>query len=203
MDARGQIILKAPLMLGHFVLPGTRTCFSGSCYGIPASVARHFPFASLWCGLLLLSGCSSYSPFFYPALPDKVLRCLREHQEMTLYSLDPTLRPEDPALCATRFHQWDVLGSVKVTSPDARRSIAHLIDEDVAAWDGRPRNCFYPRHGLRISNERGTYDLVICFECQRIEIYSGRRRIAESYLTGSRVPLDDFLLGKGIRLPRD
>jgi len=166
-------------------------------------VLRLFLLGSLLSGFLLLCGCGTFGPFFYPALPDKVLRCLREHQEMTLYSLDPTLRAEDPAAGAKRFHQCDVLGAVNITSPETRRFVAHTIDDAVASWDGHPcNNCFHPRHGLRISNERATYDLVICFECQRIEIYSGRRRIAESYLTGSPVPLDDFLLGEGIRLPR-
>jgi hypothetical protein len=154
--------------------------------------------------LFLLTAGFVYWRFFrHPGakLPTAVLQCLQEPQEMTLYSLDPVDGWEFTSGGAERFHNFKVLGQIEVKSPDDRHLVARTIERATSNWNGVRYMCFNPRHGLRITNESGTYDLLICFECQGIEILSGTTQLGDTSLTGSQAPLDGLLRAAHIPLP--
>src|SRR4029077_12522393 len=101
------------------------------------------------------------------------------------------------------FHKYEILGSTKVTDKET----CSKLTEKVSAAATRMRSfgdlsaCFVPRHGLRISAEDKTIDLVICFECKQIKIYIDAEcvwiaktsrtpeKLMDDVLTAAKVPL--------------
>jgi hypothetical protein len=64
-----------------------------------------------------------------------------------------------------------VLGKTNITNPKVK---AELIS---ALYSGLKKDvsfafCFNPRHGIRVVNGNQRLDLVICFECGRIDVYT-------------------------------
>jgi hypothetical protein len=134
------------------------------------------------------------------ALPPAVLQCLQSPQQMTLYSLQPdlALKPRGPGV----FRGYTILGETTISSPDAQHRIVETLQKAMAAWtDNSVSGCFNPRHGIRVSNDSGTYELVICFECQHVDAYSTWRQVGSTGLVGSPAPLDDILRAAKIPLP--
>ena len=116
-----------------------------------------------------------------------------EVKSVTVYSLNP-VRIEMPRgefeadqyeefvskVSDQHFHQFPILKAVSSTDDRICREIV------AAAVDGmRTRasgaKCFDPAHGVRISKGEQTMDLVICYECEMIEVwgegYAGKHEL--------------------------
>jgi hypothetical protein len=71
-----------------------------------------------------------------------------------------------------------VLGRTVVTDPATRKRLYNSLQSG-ARWNVPvPAMCFNPRHGIRVTYEGKTFDLVICFECSQVQVWQG-----ESHLT--------------------
>ena len=105
-------------------------------------------------------------------LPPEVMTALKESEKLTLYSIDFQAF-EESSFHDIRFHGNRILGETVITSVEARRQVARAIQKGVKAWDGNLYHCFNPRHGLRVIRGAAVYDLLICFECQQIQIFDG------------------------------
>lgn len=105
-------------------------------------------------------------------LPPEVMTALKESEQMTLYSIDfhafEESSPHD-----IRFHGNRVLGETVISNAETRGQVARIIQKGVKAWDGSIYACFDPRHGLRVIHGAAVYDLLVCFECQGVEIFGG------------------------------
>jgi hypothetical protein len=109
---------------------------------------------------------------------------LDNSQQFILYSLDPSaghtlIDPDDPNAIRQaelvkrkeKFHGLVVLGKTTITNPKVK---AELIS---ALYSGIKKDvsfafCFSPRHGIRVVNGNQELDLVICFECGKIDAYT-------------------------------
>lgn len=134
-------------------------------------------------------------------LPPSIAECLKKTGQMTLYSIDPDRLSERPS-STEFFHNFAVLGETPITSPDTRRVVADTVLRAVSSWDGGLMACFEPRHGIRIANGKQTFDLLICFECQRIYSYEGDQQLEGTGLTGSQAALDDILRAANVPLAK-
>lgn len=92
---------------------------------------------------------------------------------MTLYSLDPMKSLGDPSNEEGYFHGFRILGQKEISDTDERARLTAMLAEDIRLKTDRwITQCFMPRHGLRIAIGEGVCDLVICFECRKIEAYN-------------------------------
>jgi hypothetical protein len=100
-------------------------------------------------------------------LPGKVWTFLESADGFELYSLDPKRKDKKKE---NRFRGWVVLGKISVDR-EVRKQLLGLLKQAVPSKSGS--KCFTPRHGIRaLSKDRGsTVDLVISFECHKIDVY--------------------------------
>ena len=103
-------------------------------------------------------------------------KVLDSGQRFLLLSLDP-MSQFYPAGSNTDtnkiFHGFSILGSAEIKDPVERAKLLKELYKGIANSDGMVAMCFNPRHGISASLGTNTVDLVICFECLQIAIYSG------------------------------
>jgi hypothetical protein len=100
------------------------------------------------------------------------------------------------------FHGYRVLGTTKVAN-DTQQTLIKAIDCAIAKtgfW--YEAICFEPRHGIRAAADGKIIDMVICFQCHRIDVYidgkieehvsttSSPKKFLSHLLTVAKVPLD-------------
>lgn len=68
------------------------------------------------------------------------------------------------------FHDHKNLGSIVIRNPKARRRVAEQLVQNFHK-PGSGAECFEPHHGLRIYEKGTTVDLVLCFDCGRMETF--------------------------------
>jgi hypothetical protein len=105
----------------------------------------------------------------FPSAPKREIQnVLKEAGGIELVGLDPArVREESP----------DLFGSRKVIQ---RRSLSAAEQQQVRAAvqaDLRYRvfvvgRCFNPRHGLELTTSSGKYQLLLCYECNQMELVS-------------------------------
>jgi len=116
-------------------------------------------------------------------LPRRVWQRLHSAKSVTLYSLYPEVgrSPEkdmpwvdgvrwDELLALRRFRGYPIMGEFECSDPSLLKRIASDLREGTQR-EGSPFMCFLPRHGVLLSDSEGTLELVICFQCQQLELY--------------------------------
>ncbi len=118
--------------------------------------------------LVVVSGCGA-SQQLQP--PENVVLERADHAE--LYSLDPyptdTHQPKKPG---SEFHGYRILGRSTLSS-DERARLIQATRDALDSGNGQAALCFNPHHGLTISAQGDSVDLVICFECQQMKLTHG------------------------------
>ncbi len=113
------------------------------------------------------------------ALPPGVAEALGDTESLVIH-LVGLRRPKDlpegapvPPLPADRsFHDYEILGTARVSSPAQVEAIVASLLRGVESYQGEDFGCFLPRHGVRAKLRDGrTIDLSVCFHCQNMEVY--------------------------------
>lgn len=113
-------------------------------------------------GALVVSAVTDHKP--ENTLPAAVAAALEKADELEVYSLDG----EQPA--KDGWHGFKLLGKTAVKGPEAHE-VGALVAKGVA--EGKiGAKCFIPRHGVRVTHDGKTYDLVICFECRWVYVHT-------------------------------
>jgi hypothetical protein len=128
-------------------------------------------------------------------LPDPVLKALEKATALEVYSINGEKRDKDG------WHGWKLLGQKTVKKAADRRAVAAALKKGIEDGKNGAR-CFIPRHGVRATHEGTTYDLVICFECNWVYIYTdasdkptvlvttdAAEKVLNKLLTDAKVPL--------------
>ena len=133
-------------------------------------------------------------------LPPEVGRILAEG-EFELLSLDPALLTDKQRrrLRTKLFHGYEVLGRVKIPKGPKRDQLLQPLQQAIANSRGVFVYCFDPRHAIRASVGAQTVDLVICFECDMIHLYSPDKALVNTNAT-AQPALDAALKRAGIPL---
>jgi hypothetical protein len=90
-----------------------------------------------------------------------------------LFRLKPAEFGESRKPGKGRFQGYRILGQVRLEKAEQRKEVATFLGKALHWNILRQALCFNPRHGLRVVHDKRTLELVICFECNRIEVYEG------------------------------
>jgi hypothetical protein len=153
-----------------------------------------FAFRFVVIAAFVQSGCT------YKSRPDKIPTPLRSALEsaasLELLSLNP-LQPLEAK--SDDFHHFRVLGKTSISDPATVRKIVTAFESGVSDYDGVPASCFNPRHGIRIDDGAHRTDLVICFECEQVEVFVDGIGLNDLLISQSpRDVFDDTLKDAGI-----
>jgi hypothetical protein len=130
------------------------------------------------------------------AFTPEELQILEKGERFTLYSLAPEVTQELKS--GPDFEGYRIMGQTQVTNVRTRADLLVALYGGIGK--GEVEACFMPRHGIRAVRGNKTVDLVICFECEQIEIYSEHgppgatindspRPVFDRVLRQARVPL--------------
>ena len=156
-------------------------------------------FIAIFTVLALLPGCVRADN----KLPDKVKEALDKAESFDLYSLDP-MRGKGDKVPEGGFQGYKVLGKTTVKDADTRKKLVAALEKGIAQNKGEAAGCFNPRHGIRVTHESNTYDLVICFECFSAEVYDGDKKDGSFLLTISPQPVfNKVLTDAKVPLPKE
>ena len=133
----------------------------------------------LWIVMVAVTGLF-YGVYFFSAgaTMARQRNFLLSCDSFTLYSLDPSTRlttdDETPEQLHARrgrhFHKCRILGQTNVKDVATRARLVDALHQGMKGNWSFGIMCFSPHHGIRAQNKNGKYlDLVICFECQKIE----------------------------------
>ena len=133
-------------------------------------------------------------------LPPDAERLLVEG-EFELLSIDPTILTDKQRrrLGKKLFHGYRVLGRTKIPKGPQRDQLLGALHEAIANSPLYYVYCFDPRHAIRASLGAQAVDLLICFECERIEVYSPDKSLVATNVT-AQPALDAALKHTGIPL---
>ncbi len=149
--------------------------------------------------LAIVTGCASAEN----KLPDKVKEALDKAESFDLYSLDP-MRGKGDKVPEGGFQGYKVLGKTIVKDADTRKKLVAALEKGIAENKGEVAACFNPRHGIRVTHDGNTYDLVICFECLSATVYAGDK--ADSNFLVTKSPQSAFnkvLTDAKVPLPKE
>jgi hypothetical protein len=134
------------------------------------------------------------------AFPLEEQQILEKGETFILYSLHPSPMEVDPQELKTKpvFHGYPVLGQTQITAATTRMDLLSALYTDLGKGD--PAACFNPRHGIRAVRGNKTVDLVICFECQQIEIYDERGKQGTTTTHSSKPVFDRILSAANVPL---
>jgi hypothetical protein len=130
-------------------------------------------------------------------LPTEVAHALNSPDTATLYSLEPSERPTQNDRTLQGFK---IIGQ---TSLD-RGSTKAVVAEFTAAIKngGGLTLCFDPRHALSVTSGGTAYDLVLCYECGVLKVFTKGRLIATFNAGGSAEKLNAILSANNVPLSR-
>lgn len=132
-----------------------------------------YGFAAALVGAFALAAAADDKP--ENKLPPAVVAALEKADELEVYSLDG----EQPA--KDGWHGFKVLGKTSAKGAEGHK-VGALVAKGVAEGKNGAK-CFIPRHGVRVTHEKKTYDLVICFECHWAYVYTDGGDAATQFTT--------------------
>jgi len=147
----------------------------------------------------LLTGTSHAEEKEKNRLPDVLKTVLEKATELEIYSVDPAPSKDG------EFHGFKILGKTTIKDADKRKELLTKIDAGLANSKGGAK-CFDPRHGIRAVHDGKTVDLVICFACSWVYVYSDQEKREVVLETGSDAQelLNKILTDAGVKLaPKD
>jgi hypothetical protein len=134
-------------------------------------------------------------------LAPEVTTILQKAEQFQLLSLDPEPTKQPPK---NAFHDYKVLGSTAIKKAAVRKEVVSAL---LKGMEGTidPARCFNPRHGIVATHAGKTVELVICFECQQLDVYAPAAKEARRLLI-NQMPAQVFnrvLKGAGVPLAKE
>jgi hypothetical protein len=129
-------------------------------------------------------------PVRIPRLPDQsftvvdhtvevVARLQRAAKEVTrleVWSLDPSVLPtpaDEKSDSPPRFHTFRSLGREDLKDAEEIQKLLFSATLAIAQGPDETHECFEPRHGLRIHDQKGFIDVLLCYSCLQGVLYDG------------------------------
>jgi hypothetical protein len=131
-------------------------------------------------------------------LPPEVALALNAPNKAILYSLEPG---EEAAPTQSTLHGFKVIGQLNLDR-DLAKAVAAQFKAAIASQDGPSAGCFDPRHALTVTSGGTTYDFLLCYACGELEVFSGKRMIADFPARGTGEVLNAILSANKVPLSR-
>jgi hypothetical protein len=137
----------------------------------------------------------------YPPFADEHWRLLTYADYLVVFSLLPEQRgrPEQ----VTQFHGYPVLGKVEVRTPEAFGQVIESLRRGIYG-DSIVKRCWDPHHGVRAVSGDRCFDLVICFQCECMHVFSDPASDEYKWADIGTAPapvLNRLLRAAGVRVP--
>jgi hypothetical protein len=102
----------------------------------------------------------------------RLLGRLEKLEPTNVYLLDggPKRAPRGET---AQFHDTPVLAVGTLADQSARRQFTASLRRVLESGHGGQPACFFPRHGVTLIDGPRRYDIVMCFECNRFDVYDG------------------------------
>ncbi len=110
----------------------------------------------------------------------RLQRAAKEVRILEVWSLDPSVdsRKEKVKKSALYpFHDNYSIGRAELQGDEAIHKLLLSIIRSIANGPDTNDLCFDPRHGLRIYDQKGFIDVVVCYECLQGVIYDGKNEM--------------------------
>ena len=134
------------------------------------------------------------------ALTPEAAQVLHSARSAELYSLEPYTDPDDAKV--RRLEGYAILGHTRITTSQSAAAVLE-IERSIAAWeDGPIALCFDPRHALRVRAEGHTYDFLVCYACEEMQVYKDGALVAFTHVRGSPSVLNAMLRKGNVPLSR-
>jgi hypothetical protein len=101
-----------------------------------------------------------------------IFNVLTNSENFTLYSIEGSDIGENKEWKGEVFHGFPVLGKTEIKNTANRLELVSSLGKSVKDSRGIVASCFMPRHGIRSIQGTNLVDVVICFKCLSIEIYT-------------------------------
>jgi hypothetical protein len=103
---------------------------------------------------------------------------LDKADRIDLFRLNPSGLPEGNKEGKKEFRRYEVLSELRVEAKEQRKEATAFLGKTLHWNEWRMALCFNPRHGLRAVCGKRTLDFLICFECNRAQIFEGGEQLA-------------------------
>lgn len=131
------------------------------------------------------------------AFPGDARQVFEDSQQFMLLSLDPSdignYRGKNS------FHGYRIMGQTQVSPRDKSRLITALYN-GIAENQDMVATCFSPHHGIHAVLGTEYVDLVICFSCLQVAIYSNTKQSGTLVSKSPQPTFDSVLKGAGVPL---
>lgn len=132
-------------------------------------------------------------------IPKAAWECLANPKEMVLFSVnpEPKLTPRDNEVF---LHGFKVIGSVSIENKEKQDIIEYEVKCLASTLFVVGSACFNPRHLVRVSNGKVTFDFLICYECSYMEVYFEEEKVAFIKISGSPSIFNNLLTNTKVAL---
>jgi hypothetical protein len=115
-------------------------------------------------------GQTEISSVKYDMLSKQARAILDQSEKLVLVSIEPDpLAREAKTKTKESFHKYPVLGQTEIKDAKRKGELLSALYGAVYEYQGRLYACFVPRHGIIAVAGTNRVELIICFECQRVE----------------------------------
>jgi hypothetical protein len=125
----------------------------------------------------------------------ELTKILESADRIDLLRLKPQRTPREEKDPETGFHDYEIRGESRVDDEKDRRKIAEFLG-NTFHWDKlRVALCFNPGYGVRAKLGKETWDFLICFHCNQVQVYRDRKFYSSlplAFVKGSNL-LDQML----------
>lgn len=101
-------------------------------------------------------------------------------------AVDPIYYRPPPDAGPEEFHGFKTLGRAAIADAAEQRRLVELVYQGVGESNDSVASCFNPRHGISAEKGGRSVDLLICYECLSLKVFSASEK-GETILTARAV----------------
>jgi hypothetical protein len=124
----------------------------------------------------------------------KLAEHLNKAGRIDLLRVNPRAIPKGTKPKKKAFHGYEILFEVQIEAKQ-RKQAADFLGKTFHWNEVRKAACFHPRHGLRAISGKRTLEFLICFECNRVEVFEGGKCVENLPLgfTDKKNPIEQII----------
>src|SRR5262245_27678130 len=143
------------------------------------------------------------TPRGFDTLSKETRAILDQSEKLTLISVEPEpLGRDGKTNRKENFHNHAVLGQAEIRDGKRKSELLNALYGATYEYRGRLYGCFDPRHGIIAVAGTNRVELLICFECQRVEEFVNSNESRCLIHDSPREIFDRTLTEAGVRLAK-